>query len=279
MTSLPSQSSRRLHPRPAGFTLIELLVVISIIALLIGLLLPALASARKTARTALCASMVRQIGIGFHAYAADHDEVLPYAGWVYAIPAISGINGNLTFAEMSWDDLINPYAAAEHTYDFYTRADGNLYYASNRTVLCPSDPTTETRITQRRSYAVIRNIRYSGSRHVPLGIAGYSHPTFANNPPEIRLSGIKAASDTFMVSENMRRNGQNFLGNTSGAWLDNPNDQYTLTHAPHSLGDGDALSARFQYGYVDGHVSLESPGDPAKVGTGTLVLPLGSWAR
>jgi len=67
----------RNHAKRLGFTLIELLVVISIIALLVGILLPALGAARKTARDAECRSNSRQWAIAVTVYQVENNQLLP----------------------------------------------------------------------------------------------------------------------------------------------------------------------------------------------------------
>src|SRR6266536_6225255 len=64
----------------AAFTLIELLVVIAIIAVLAGLLLPALAKAKEQGRSAACKSNMHQIVLGILLYADDNRDYLPWAG-------------------------------------------------------------------------------------------------------------------------------------------------------------------------------------------------------
>jgi prepilin-type N-terminal cleavage/methylation domain-containing protein len=75
--------TRRKTQRHA-FTLIELLVVISIIALLISILLPALSNARKAARTTLCMSNLKQTGIGWTLYSDAFND------WFVAKHQVSG---------------------------------------------------------------------------------------------------------------------------------------------------------------------------------------------
>lgn len=71
-------SDHRRHPGSAtGFTLIELLVVISIVAILIAILLPALGNARDATRSVSCLSNQRQLGVMFNTYANDFEGIIP----------------------------------------------------------------------------------------------------------------------------------------------------------------------------------------------------------
>ncbi len=71
------QRSHGCTPRTFGFTLIELLVVVSIVALLISLLLPALSQARAWSRQTVCQSNVRQMLMALHIYSDEHDGYFP----------------------------------------------------------------------------------------------------------------------------------------------------------------------------------------------------------
>jgi len=126
--------------RRLGFTLIELLTVISIIAILIGILLPALGMARARAVQIVCRSNMRQIGYAMEMYMEDFDQVFPVARYMPPAFASTDPAPPLNYALEGYLDRADPektdktvyrcpgdddvFAVSGMSYDYKTRLSG-----------------------------------------------------------------------------------------------------------------------------------------------------------
>ncbi len=146
-----------------GFTLIELLVVVAIIAILAGLLLPALTRAKASTRKAACMSNLRQVVMAWHLYAVDNDDKLAPTSlslWNQVPP-----NGHVPLT--SWCPGFWSYTSRDSTNTrlFMGRHIGSIgpYFGSPKILRCPADssqvPVGNSRFDARvRSYSIPHHV-------------------------------------------------------------------------------------------------------------------------
>ncbi|MFG0290014.1 MAG: DUF1559 domain-containing protein [Rhodopirellula sp. JB044] len=151
-----------------GFTLVELLVVISIIAVLVGLLIPAVQAAREAARRMQCSNHVRQFGLAIHNYHSAY-QVLPRALWFETPP--KSFNGR------PWSVAILPFMEQQAIYDQFDMNVVAVDQLSPRNVaviqsvvplyVCPSTP--ESADTRRYTFdATAMGMPFTATNIAPI---------------------------------------------------------------------------------------------------------------
>jgi prepilin-type N-terminal cleavage/methylation domain-containing protein/prepilin-type processing-associated H-X9-DG protein len=194
----------------AGFTLIELLVVISIIALLMGILMPVLGRVREAARSAICMGNVRRISMAGHIYALEGDGGLPPYRMRKAKPTDpDGYVNEYGRKNPRWQwffdrgigPAINPSPYLESIKNKGYFDDSDTLIMTNDYFLCPSfrHPDFDRRDIRNGSYGY--NYQYLGNpRLTPDG----GH--FQNFP--VYLTKLQRPSETVIIADSRGARGQ-----------------------------------------------------------------------
>lgn len=238
--------------RTRAFSLVELLVVIAVLAVLVGLLLPALAGARHTARTARCSAHLRQLVSAWFLYAGDHkDAAMPLAYWttedIGTGPQVFwwGTHGTPSTPPDFSRGFLAPYL--------------NTTIAANSVLECPAQPWGTYR-PQGPHRSLTSTFGYNGYYLSPSKTPGWGMTIGAR--PWRRIASIERPTtlmvfaDTLLPSPGNQLPGNNALLDppllfSSSGWSPNafPTTAFRHGRSPTSTAPGAAVAA-----HADGHV-------------------------
>ena len=210
MTPSVLTSRRESAASRAGFTLVELLVVIAIIATLIGLLLPAVQSAREAARRSACSNNLKQIGIGCLMYESARKTLPP--GFVRS-KTVSG-----AFQKRSLFTMILPYFEEKQIYDQiafdYTGSNPYADPARNQVVtsyICASYP--HPKVTTTSSGAA----EYENGAMVTYGGCGGAYMPATESAPPCLIGSSYPNNGPFYLSGPGTQAGGGACGGATGS--------------------------------------------------------------
>jgi prepilin-type N-terminal cleavage/methylation domain-containing protein len=191
--------------RPA-FTLVELLVVIAIIGTLVGLLLPAVQSAREAARRSACTNNLKQVAMAALSYESARKSLPPTC----ATPEMAVLNPRWYWNWFSWACWTLPYMEEQSLYDrmiaqvappsLYPEPWASFSNTQVAALLCPSDGATRVNARGRTNYRMCRGDIVSAWNWNHRRGAGVNGQGTSNRP--LRISEITdGTSNTIMFGE------------------------------------------------------------------------------
>ena len=239
-----SPRSRAGRSISAGFTLIELLVVIAIIAILAGMLLPALAKAKSKATGAACASNQKQLVLAWQMYSMDNNDFLaPTDGWRNKAGAVVALTGG-GYWQGPVPDIANGITleeALKRVQKGMTNSPMWEYCTAFGAYHCPGDLRSKRRPGAGWAYD-----SYSKANGMN-GILGWE----ASQPPYLKASEVNSPSQSFVfIEESDPRNsnlGTWVLSTNSRGWID-----------PFAIFHGNFSTFSFQDGHYEGHRWVEA---------------------
>jgi prepilin-type N-terminal cleavage/methylation domain-containing protein len=197
-----------------GFTLVELLVVIAIIGVLVALLLPAVQSARESARRTQCNNNLKQVTLGLHNYADAYKQTFPvgeysccWGTWLVAL--LPYVEQQALFDQYKYFGSVQNAAANNFAQvDANTRYGGAMNLAVTRTQIkaytCPSDPKTLT-VSLRNGVTLHNYVANHGNttlaRDAIMGITTTGQPNRFGGAPFILVGSTTAAIQSVRMAE------------------------------------------------------------------------------